>query len=74
MARISRDWFRFNYVDLLVWYSCSSDLNSIDNMLSVMVRDVLNDESQLSNVPELKKAVLDAWANASRKVLENWYL
>lgn len=57
---------------MLDWSACSPDPNPIENVWSVMVRDVYRDVRQLSNVSELKDAILNAWANICSSLLKNW--
>ena len=49
----------------------SPDLNPIENVWGMMVRDVYDNAKQYSSVVELKKAIKSAWDRISARNLKN---
>ncbi|CAD6191403.1 unnamed protein product [Caenorhabditis auriculariae] len=49
-------WFAANNVVLLDWPACSPDLNSVENLWSVLVRRVYANAKQYTTVNDLKKS------------------
>lgn len=64
-------FLRDHGVSLLEWPACSPDLNPIENLWGILVRDVYRDNRQFSNVEDLKKAILTAWDNVPLHYLNN---
>lgn len=52
-ARHTQDWLRFNFVSILDWTACSLDLNPIEKVWCVVVRDMNKDVKQYATVSEL---------------------
>jgi len=52
-----------NGVQVMEWPACSPDLNPIENLWGILVRNVYCDNKQYETVEELKSAVLRAWSN-----------
>ena len=63
-------WFADHRIELLDWPSRSPDLNPIENLWGIMVRQVYADNRQYRNVEELKRAILDAWNSISTELLK----
>lgn len=60
-----------NEIAVLPWPACSPDLNPIENVWGLMVRDVYRDNKQYATVAELKIAVVEAWSNLNLHTLDN---
>ncbi|CAD6184809.1 unnamed protein product [Caenorhabditis auriculariae] len=54
-------WFAANNVVLLDWPACSPDLNSVENLWSVLVRRVYANAKQYTTVNDLKRAIRAEW-------------
>ena len=54
-------WFQQQGINVLPWPSRSPDLNPIENVWGILVRDVYADNRQYQTVEELKTAIIRAW-------------
>jgi len=63
-------WFTDKNINLLDWPSISPDLNPMENLWGVLVRDVYRNGRQYSTVSELKAAILNSWDEIENSVLE----
>jgi len=54
-------WFQQQGINVLPWPSRSPDLNPIENVWGILVRDVYADNRQYQTVEELKTAIMGAW-------------
>lgn len=53
------------------WPACSPDINPIENLWGLLVRDIYRDNRQFATVNELKHAILASWDNIGVQVLHN---
>ena len=51
-------WFQQQGINVLLWPSRSPDLNPIENVWGILVRDVYADNRQYQTVEELKTAIM----------------
>jgi transposase len=58
----TREWLRARNIEVLDWPAKSPDLNPIENLWGVLVREVYKDCRQYDSVAELEKAVKLAWS------------
>ena len=65
------DYLNTNEIRTLKWPACSPDLNPIENLWGLIVRDVYLDNKQYATVNELKIAILNAWSRIDVQVLNN---
>nr|CCA25424.1 Transposable element Tc3 transposase putative [Albugo laibachii Nc14] len=56
-----RDFFNEEGIQMLDWPSKSPDLSPIENLLSIMSRQVYYNGKQLERVSDLETALFDAW-------------
>lgn len=54
-------WLRRKKVTTLDWPARSPDLNPMENLWGILVRDVYADCRQFDNVNQLKEAIQKAW-------------
>lgn len=54
-------WLKSEKIDILDWPACSPDLNPIENLWGIMVRQIYADNRQFSSLQELKSAILQSW-------------
>jgi hypothetical protein len=57
-------WLRKKKVPTLDWPARSPDLNPVENLWGILVRDVYADCRQFNNVNQLKEAIQRAWDRA----------
>jgi hypothetical protein len=69
-SEMVRNWFREHEIRVLDWPSISQDLNPIENLWGILVRFVYPNGRQYETVPELKRAILDAWSQIEFLVLK----
>ena len=67
----TKAFFRENEINVMEWPACSPDLNPIENLWGILVRDVYAHNKQYGNVNELKVAIQQAWNNVKVETLEN---
>ena len=67
----TRLWLQSNNVNTMPWPACSPDLNPIENLWGILVREVYKSGKQFSTVQELKNAILIAWRTLNPIVLKN---
>lgn len=65
------DFLKTHKIATLKWPACSPDLNPIENLWGIIVREVYRDNRQFSNVQDLKNAILQAWTNIPLLTLSN---
>ena len=69
-AKIIKEYFSFvniNYIEK--WPGNSPDLNPIENLWSILKRQVR--ERDTSTIPKLEAAIYDAWRNIDKSILSN---
>ncbi len=69
-SEVVRNWFREHGIRILDWPSISPDLNPIENLWGILVRLVYPNGRQYNTVPELKRAILDAWSQIESSILK----
>ena len=67
----TKQWMSKTGVARLDWPSRSPDLNPIENVWGLMVREVYKNRRQFSTVQELKAAILVAWNSLGSDVIKN---
>ncbi len=61
-AKLTRSWFRFNFIRVMEWPARSPDLNPIENLWGYMARKVYGDCTQYRKGDELQKSILKVWS------------
>ena len=69
-SRFSMQQLQELHVELMPWPSKSPDLNPIENLWGILVRDVYAHGKQYDNKNELKEAVLAAWDRITDTTLQ----
>lgn len=69
-SRFTKQYFLQKKIRLLDWPSKSPDLNPIENLWGILVRDVYRNGKQYNSVPELKEAILKAWVKVEKATLQ----
>jgi transposase len=57
----TRKWFREKNMRVIDWPSRSPDMNPIENLWGIIVREVYRGGQQFNSIPELKNAIKNAW-------------
>jgi len=70
-SRSTSEWLRENKVETLPWPARSPDINPIENVWGLIVRDIYSDCRQYDNVAQLKTAIQEAWDRISPEILRN---
>jgi len=70
-ANHTEEWMTDNGVVSMDWPSRSPDLNPIENLWGILVREVYKNQRQFSSVADLKVAIWLAWNSLDPNVLQN---
>lgn len=66
----TKKFFLDNAITLLDWPACSPDLNPIENLWGIIVRDIYRHNKQYETVRDLKIAILKTWQSIKKDCLE----
>lgn len=66
----TRQWLADHNIALLSWPARSPDINPIENLWGLLVRDVYADCRQFNSTQELKTAIQEAWDRVSDEKLK----
>ena len=72
-AKIVKEFFKSEKVDLLEWPAKSPDLSIIENVWGQLSRAVYADSRQFSSLEELKTAIQEEWAKISQEYIQNLF-
>ena len=73
VSSASKQWFIAKKIDLLDWPAKSPDLNIIENVWSILARDVYDNSRQFDSVSQLRTAIEEAWGRLSVERLKKLY-
>ena len=73
VSSASKQWFTAKKIDLLDWPAKSPDLNIIENVWSLLAKDVYDNSCQFDNISQLKEAIEEAWGRLSVEKLKKLY-
>uniref|UniRef100_A0A914CDA8 Tc1-like transposase DDE domain-containing protein n=1 Tax=Acrobeloides nanus TaxID=290746 RepID=A0A914CDA8_9BILA len=65
------EWFEEHGVDIFDHPSCSPDLNPMENLWGILVREVYAKNRQYDDVETLQNAIVKAWDNINDETLQN---
>ena len=70
VSKSTREFFMDRVVFVMDWPSCSPDLNPIENLWGILVRQVYRDFRQFESLQDLREAIETAWDNIDPEVLK----
>nr|CAD2203391.1 unnamed protein product [Meloidogyne enterolobii] len=70
-SRSTANWLASKNIRVLEWPARSPDLNPIENLWCIIVRDIYADNRQYETVSELKIAIESAWNRINEQTLKN---
>ena len=65
------EWFEEHGVDIFDHPSCSPDLNPMENLWGILVREVYANNRQYDDVETSQNAIFEAWDNINDETLQN---
>lgn len=68
-SKSTKQWLESQNIRTLNWPARSPDLNCIENIWSILVRDVYDDCRQFESIDQLKLALTAAWGNLTQERL-----
>ena len=68
-AKLVKDWFQDQNIEVLAWPANSPDLNCIENLWSWLDKEIAKQESR--SLDELKEIVPNILNNVPKSILEN---
>lgn len=71
ISRSTKTWFSENNVTVLDWPACSPDLNPMENLWSILVREVYKENKQYDSIKELRVAIQTSWSLIKSETLRN---
>ena len=72
-SKATKEYLSDSSVDLLPLSAKSPDLNIIENLRGVLVRDVYKNSQQYENKKELKNAIIACWNKIEDSTIQNMY-
>lgn len=69
VSNYSNGWLAEQNVKVIPWPAKSPDMNPMENLWGILVRDVYADFRQFNTVNELKQAILAAWNRVPMETL-----
>ena len=72
-AKIIKEWFLSNKIDVMDWPSLSPDLNIIENVWGYLSRQVYANGKQYNTKEELKNSILDCWKKIPQDYIQKLY-
>ena len=70
-SRSTAEWLQANNVPTIAWPAKSPDINPIENVWGIIVRDIYEDCRQYENVEQLKTAIINAWDRINNDLFRN---
>ena len=67
----TKTWLEENRIEVLDWPARSPDLNPIENIWGIIVRDVYVNGRQFRSINELREAITKSLASIPKKILQN---
>ena len=71
VSNSTKQWFADHHIVIIAWPARSLDLNPIENLWGILIRDVYADCRQYDNVRDLKNAIRNAWNRVSMEIISN---
>lgn len=72
-AKGVKNWFAANNVRVLPWPAKSPDLNIVENIWAMLVRQVYDGGKQFESLSELREALNNSWDNFCQTEIQNLY-
>lgn len=70
-ANSTWEWFLNNGVHVIPWPSVSPDLNPMENVWSLLVREIYANGKQYATISELKASIISHWKNIAQNTLKS---
>lgn len=70
-SRSTIQWLNTKNIAVLDWPACSPDLNPIENIWGIIVRQIYANGRQYTTLEELRGAIEAAWYNLDTVLLKN---
>lgn len=70
-SRFTQQWFEDHNIDVLDWPARSPDLNPMENLWGILVQRIYYNDQRYDTIDELKAAILMAWENIEKNIIEN---
>lgn len=71
VSKSTKDWLNQRQVNIIEWPACSPDLNPIENLWGIIVRQIYADNTQYQSIVDLKQAIQRAWNNIHQETIDN---
>lgn len=73
VSRSTMGWLEAHNIKTLDWPACSPDLNPIENVWGIIVRNIYANNTQYNSIADLKTAVEDAWNTLDLGTIKKLY-
>ena len=67
----TKSWFNERKIELLWWPARSPDLNPVENIWGIIVRQIYANKKQYNSIGKLKVAVSEAWEDFEMEISKN---
>ena len=64
-------WFSANHIEVLKWPACSPDLNLMESLWGIRVREMYPNYKQFHSTDQLKTAIVNVWFKNDAKTTRN---
>uniref|UniRef100_A0A1I7WIU7 DDE_3 domain-containing protein n=1 Tax=Heterorhabditis bacteriophora TaxID=37862 RepID=A0A1I7WIU7_HETBA len=72
-SRSTKTWLQDNSVDTVDWPSRSPDQNPMENLWSILVRQINADNRQFETAKDLQSAICKAWSEVDNIIIKNLF-
>ncbi|RCN52648.1 hypothetical protein ANCCAN_01024 [Ancylostoma caninum] len=70
-SQATKSWLLKNRTNVMDWPTCSPDLNSMENLSSILARWANCNHRQFPTIYELKSTIIDAWEDIESDFLKH---
>lgn len=70
-SKVTKTYLQRSGINVMNWPAVSPDLNPIENVWGILVREIYDDGKQYNTVDELEVAIRNSWRTISTQTLQN---
>lgn len=70
VSNSTMNWLKAQNITTIKWPACSPDLNPMENLWGILVRDIYANNRQYKSVNELKTAIIGSWSKIRKETIK----